>query len=192
MELQHVNVKLLVKNPDQVDLTSVVPLFHNWIQGQLLEGQLLDVADYRHVVAGPGVILIAHEGDYSLDNTDSRLGVRYNRKTPLAGSNQDRLIQAARAALTACQHLTDEPTIKDEIQFNEQDIEIFSNDRLVAPNRAETRAAFEFDLHNFARRLFGGKPYSLAFSQDPRRLFTAFVKASQPISLTSLVHNLAS
>jgi hypothetical protein len=191
MELQHVNVKLLVKNPERVDLATVVPVFHAWIQGQLLEGQLLDVADYRHVVAGPGVILIAHEGDYSVDNTDCRLGVRYNRKAPLTGSNQDRLIQATRAALTACKHLAEEPVMKDRIEFNEQDIEIFSNDRLLAPNCAETRAAFEFDFHSFARRLFGGKPYSLNFSEDPRRLFTALVRASQPISLSSLVHNLA-
>ena len=30
--------------------------------------------------AGPGVMLIGHQADYSVDNTDDRLGVRYNRK----------------------------------------------------------------------------------------------------------------
>src|SRR5260370_10727368 len=51
MELQHVNVKLLVKDPERVDLDPLVPVFHNWIQGQVFEGQLVDVADYRHVPA---------------------------------------------------------------------------------------------------------------------------------------------
>ena len=58
MELNHINVKLLVKNPEEVDLEPVVPVFHNWIQGQIYDEQLLDVADYRHVPAGPGAILI--------------------------------------------------------------------------------------------------------------------------------------
>ena len=99
MEMQHVNVKLLVRNPEDVDLEPLIPVFHGWIQSQRGEGLLLDIADYRHVDAGPGVVLIGHEGNYSVDNTDNRLGVRYNRKAALDGSNQDRLKQAARAAL---------------------------------------------------------------------------------------------
>ena len=64
-------------------------MFHSWIQEQVGEGLLLDVADYRHVHEGPGVILIGYEGNYSVDNTDNRLGVRYNRKAALDGNNQD-------------------------------------------------------------------------------------------------------
>src|ERR1700692_4919071 len=105
MQLQHINVKLLVKNPVEVDLEPLVPVFHSWIQAQGLEELLLDVADYRHVHAGPGVVLIGHQGNYSVDNTDDRLGVRYNRKAVLNGNNQSRLTQAAEAALVACQRL---------------------------------------------------------------------------------------
>lgn len=101
MDFQHVNVKLLVNDPGGVDLEPLIPIFHRWIQGRVFEELLLDIADYRHVYAGPGVVLIGHQADYSVDNTDNRLGVRYNRKAPLDGSNQNRLIQAARAALTA-------------------------------------------------------------------------------------------
>ena len=80
MQLQHVNVKLLVQNAEDLDLEPLIPVFHGWIRGQVLGELLLDVADYRHVYAGPGVVLIGHEGNYSVDNTDNRLGVRYNRK----------------------------------------------------------------------------------------------------------------
>src|SRR5258706_14545154 len=105
MELQHVNVKLLVRNPEEVDLEPLIPVFHGWIQNQVGEGLFLDVADYRHVDAGPGVVLIGHEGNYSVDNTDHRLGVRYNRKAALDGTNLDRLTQVTRAALPPCQAL---------------------------------------------------------------------------------------
>src|SRR5665213_978483 len=134
MTLQHVNVKLLAKNPEQVDLEPLIPIFHGWIQGQVFEELLLDVADYRHVPAGPGVMVIGHQADYSVDNTDDRLGVRYNRKAPLDGNNQERLQQAARAALIAFQRLETDPRLGGKLRFNGQDLEIFINDRILAPN----------------------------------------------------------
>src|SRR5512141_809613 len=105
VELQHINVKFLLRDPASVDPAAVIPLFHTWIQGQVFEELLLDIADYSHVPDGPGVVLIGHEADYALDNTDGRLGVRYNRKAPLSGSNRDRMIQATKAALSAAQKL---------------------------------------------------------------------------------------
>src|ERR1700733_15184726 len=130
MDLQHVNVKLLVKNPQAADLEPLIPIFHGWIQGQVCEELLLDVADYRHVPAGPGVMVIGHQADYSVDNTDHRLGVRYNRKAVLDGSNQDRLKQATMAALVACQSLEGESRLNDKLRFNGQEIELSVNDRL--------------------------------------------------------------
>src|ERR1039458_6805773 len=118
MEFQHVNVKLFVKNAEQVDLEALVPAFHGWIQNQTSGELLLDVADYRHVSSGPGVVLIGHQGNYSLDNSGGRLGVRYNCKTPWEGTNQDRLVQATQAALTACQRLEADPLLEGKIQFS--------------------------------------------------------------------------
>jgi hypothetical protein len=192
INLQHVNVKLLVKNPEEVDLEPLIPVFHNWIQGQICEELLLDVADYRHVFAGPGVVLIGHEANYSVDNTDNRLGVRYNRKAVLDGSNQDRLQQAARAALTACQRLEAEPRLEGKLRFNGQEFEVFINDRLVAPNCAATREAVGPELQTFSERLFRGKEFSLSYTSDPRRLFAVSVKASDPFPVADLLENLAS
>src|SRR6202023_3858531 len=124
MNIQHVNVKLLVKNPEQVDLEPLIPVFHNWIQGQVCEELLLDVADYRHVFAGPGVVLIGNEATYSVDNTDNRLGIRYNRKGVLDGSNQDRLQQAGRAALTACKRLEAEPRLGGSLRYTAKGFEL--------------------------------------------------------------------
>src|SRR5579863_3544114 len=157
MQLQHVNVKLLVENGAAARLEPLIPVFHSWIEGQNGDEILIDVADYTHVPAGPGVVLIGHEGNYSVDNTGNRLGVRYNRKAALDGNNQDRLAQATRAALTACRLLESEPRLDGKFRFNGQEIEIFINDRLVAPNNAATREAFDADSHLFFRKLFRGK-----------------------------------
>jgi hypothetical protein len=191
MQLQHVNVKLLVQNPDEASLEPLIPVFHSWIENQNGDELLIDVADYTHVPAGPGVVLIGHEGNYSVDDTGDRLGVRYNRKAILDGNNQDCLTQAARAALNACRRLEAEPRLGGKIRFNGQDIEIFINDRLVAPNNAATREAFDADFQLFSRKLFRGKEYSISYGTDPRSLFTAFVKSARPVSVAELLETLA-
>src|SRR5215471_3207936 len=105
LNLQHINVKLLLGHPEGLDLDAVVNVFHSWIQDQVCDELLLDVADYRHVHHGPGVVLIGHEADYSIDNTHGRLGIRYKQKAPVDGSNWNRLRQATRSALTAASRL---------------------------------------------------------------------------------------
>ncbi len=70
--VQHVKVKIFAREPVSIDLADAIPVFHSWIQDRVCEELLIDVADYRHVAAGPGVMLIAHEANYSLDNTDNR------------------------------------------------------------------------------------------------------------------------
>jgi len=191
MQLQHVNVKLLVRNPEEVDLEQLIPVFHDWIHNQVEEGLLLDVADYRHVEAGPGVVLIGHEANYSVDNTDRRLGVRYNRKAALDGSNQDRLKQATRAALTACQRLEAESRLGGKLRFNGQEMDIFINDRLLAPNSDATRELLKSDFEMFLQQLFQSREFSMAYGSDPRKLFTVSIKSAQPMAVADLLANLA-
>lgn len=190
MDLQHVNVKLLLESSADACLEPLVPVFHSWIQDQVFDELLLDIADYSHVPAGPGVVLIGHKANYSVDNTDNRWGVRYNRKAVLDGTNQDRLTQAARAALLACQRLEAEPRLEGKFRFNGQEIEVFVNDRLIAPNLEATRHALHADFAAFFQKLFRGKEFSLTYSSDPRRLFGVSAKAVQTFSTSDLLANL--
>ncbi len=192
INLQHVNVKLLAKDPEDVDLEPLIPVFHNWIKAQVFGELLLDVADYRHVHEGPGIVLIGHQANYSVDNTDNRLGVRYNRKLPLEGSNQDRLKQATHAALMAFQRLEAEAGLNGKLRFNGQEIEVFVNDRLVAPNRDSTREAVKPELDAFLGKLFQGSAYTLSHGSDPRSLFAVYVKSNRAFSVSDLLANLAS
>jgi hypothetical protein len=170
----------------------LIPIFHGWIQEQAKGELLLDIADYRHVPAGPGIILIGYDGDYSVDNTGNRLGVRYNRKAELEGSDQDRLKQAMRAALTACQRLEGDARLGGKFRFNGEDIEIFLNDRLIAPNDDATRKAVDPDFQGFFENLFGEGRYSLRYgNDDPRKLFTVSVKSTKAFSAAELLGRLA-
>lgn len=189
VELQHVNVKLVLRNPEAVDLEAIVPIFHAWIQEQSTEELLLDVASYAHVKDGPGILLIGHEADYSLDATDGRLGLRYNRKALIEGSNRFRLQQATRAALNALARLEQDAHLNGKIQFDGRNIELFINDRLLAPNNENTRNAAEPEFRSFLDRLGGGFVYSLQYEVDRRRLFGARIQFEREFTLEELLHN---
>ena len=190
MEIQHVNVKLFLKNPEEVDLEALIPVFHSWIRTQDNDELLLDVADYRHVRSGPGVVLIGHLGNYSLDSAGGRLGVRYNRKAALKGTNQDRLVQATQAALGACQRLEAEPRLGGSIQFNGREVEVFINDRLLAPNTLQTRTAADAEFLAFFSTLFEDVEHTVSYPPDPRSLFSVRVRTSRMFHTTTLMNNL--
>jgi hypothetical protein len=193
MEFQHVNVKLLLARDAQFDLAPLIPIFNSWIQNQAPDELLLDIADYRHVPEGPGVVLIGHEGNTSVDNTGGRLGVRYNRKAALDGNNRDRLKQAAVAALTACQRLEEEPQLGGRLRFGGKEIVIFLNDRLLAPNLASTQDILDPEFDVFARKLFAGSEYSSSYAiANPRSLFTVTLQTVRPFSVADLLLNLNS
>jgi hypothetical protein len=189
IDLQHINIKLYLKDSG-ADLASVIPIFHSWIQNQVFNELLIDVADYRHVHHGPGLMLIGHEADYSLDQTDGRLGLRYNRKSPVPGTNLERLVQATRAALIAAQRLEADTRVNQSLSFNGQDLQLIINDRLLAPNDKATRESLEPDIKTFAAKLFRHAGYSLSFDPDPRHSLSAAIHAGERFSVEELRRNL--
>jgi hypothetical protein len=55
MELQKINVKVFTAEPNDIPLTDFIDIFHTWIQAT--DGVYLDIADYSHMQAGPGIVL---------------------------------------------------------------------------------------------------------------------------------------
>jgi len=187
LPVQHLNVKIFAREPLIIDLGEAIPIFHSWIQRNALEGMLIDVADYRHVPAGPGVMLIGHDANYSLDNRADRLGLLYNRKTPLEGSTREKLLQAFQAAAAACERL--QVDFQRKVRFNGGDCEVFINDRLIAPNTDETWARLQPELTHFCDGLYGAGNYSLEKTGEPRELFRVTLKTPQPVEVKGLLRD---
>jgi hypothetical protein len=125
-------VKLFITNPGAKALKDFIPVFHGWIQRQALPGHLLiDVHDYSHVHQGPGILLVAHEANLSVDESEGRRGLVYLRKQPgdLAGT-----IAAAKAAAKL---LTDDQGV----QFDNANYEVSVNDRLASITGAQIATA---------------------------------------------------
>src|SRR5436190_2740660 len=127
--IQHVRVKVFARQPAPIDQGEAIAVFHRWIQDRACPEMLIDVADYRHVPDGPGVMLIGHEASYSLDNTKGRLGLLYSRRLE-GGGAQENLRQAYYAAIDACRRMEQEPEFAGKLEFGSE-CEFSINDRLL-------------------------------------------------------------
>src|SRR5262245_34109620 len=163
--IQHVRVKIFAREPAPADLSPAIPVFHRSIQGRVCPEMLIDVADYRHVPNGPGVMLIGHEANYSLDSTKGRLGLVYNRKQA-GGGAQENLRQAFDAALEACRRLEQEPEFAGQLNFEDSSCEFSINDRLLAPNGQDTYLALKPEFDEFLSGLWGRESYSIEWKGD--------------------------
>jgi hypothetical protein len=169
MELYKLGVKIFAANPKVVELRAFIPVFHGWIQQQKIpEHLLIDVHDYSHVPEGPGILLVAHEGNFSTDETSGRLGLVYYRKQPVS----DALKVAYESADVASQLLEAEPKLNG-LKFHRDEFMVFSNDRLLAPNTAESRARLEPVI----KRAFDNVSVTIApQSADPRERLAFVVR----------------
>ena len=179
MDLQKINVKFFAAEPNKVPLTDFIDIFHGWIQAT--DGVYHDVADYSHMQAGPGIVLVADDANVSIDETGNRRGLLYSQKGKLSGSNIEKLSTVLRSALENCQRLEQDPALRGKLRFVGNQVEILVNDRLVAPN---TRDAFEEikpEIDFLARRLYSTTNFTLLRNhEDPRHRLN--VTLSTPLS----------
>lgn len=187
---RRLQVKLYVKDSSTVAPRDLVPILHRWIQERRLDELMIDVADYAHVHHGPGVLLVCHAANYSFDQEGGRAGLLYARKRDVDGSPGERLALAFRAALVAARALEEEPALAAKLAFRTDEILLRVADRLLAPNRADTFAAWKPELDALAARLHGGAPADIVHLADPKECFAARI-TSAPSSVASLLDRLS-
>jgi hypothetical protein len=189
MELRKINVKVFTAQPNQVPLADFIDIFHSWIQAT--DGVYHDVADYSHMQAGPGIVLVAADANVSIDETGNRRGLLYSQKSKLGGSNLEKLSTVLRFALESCQRLEDEPALAGKLRFAGNELEIVVNDRLVAPNTDETFDEIRPDVDFLARRLYGTTNFTwLRARQDPRQRLNVTIRTPLSFETKTLLNNL--
>ena len=188
MELQKLSVKFLVEPPDGVPLSRFIDIFHGWIQAS--DGDYHDVADYSHMQAGPGIVLVASDANISIDETDNRRGLLFKQKRHLPGSNQDRLRSCVLAALENCRKLEAEPALRGKLRFLANEALISVNDRLAGTNSDASFEELKREIESFTKRLYGDALISLEHDSDPQQRLHVRIKSSAALDLNTLWHNL--
>ncbi len=191
MAISRLQIKFFAANP--VDLAVFTGLFQRWIQQKRLDGLLIDVADYRHVFQGPGVILIGYESDYGMDMGAGRLGLLYTRKRRHDADLQQQLRSSFYLALAACHALETEPEVAGKLKFRTDEVEIRFADRLRLPNTTDAIEKVRDDLNAVLAEIYEGAPVSLAvLGDDSRQVFTVRATVQDAGSVTQLFRRLQS
>ena len=176
--MEHINIKIFAAvDSSPVSFADAIPVFHRWIQSRELPELVIDVADYSHVPAGPGVMLIGHEANYALDNARNRPGFLYSRKVTDGASAGESLNRAYNSALSASRRMEAEPEFQGKLKFNLDELEITLNDRLLYPNTEQGWKSVEPPLRAFLDGLYGIGAYIVTRSADPRERLSVLVAA---------------
>jgi len=178
IQLQQASIKIPLLDPNALDLEKFIPIFHEWIREHRIDDQLLiDVADYRHVPDGPGVMLIANEAHYGMDSGAGSVGLLYRRCRDELGDAEAALRDALKRASTAAAMIEKEASLGGALRFDVAHIEMRVMSRLAAPNTSETRDVlaplWEQVLSSVG---FAGTEFSPA--GDPRQAFGLTVASS--------------
>jgi hypothetical protein len=181
MDLQKLNVKIFVEQPNLIPLTEFIAVFHGWIQ--TTEGEYHDVADYSHMHAGPGIVLIASDANVSIEETKSRRGLLFCQKAPLPGSNREKIRHVVRSALEKCRKLEEEPALRGKLRFVPSEVMISVNDRLIGSNSDEPFNQIKDEVAAVARELFGGAEFALERDTEPRQRLNVSFKTNAAVDL---------
>ena len=186
MNIERFCVKFFARPETSLDDTVFIEIFHEWIRLKTLPGILLDVADYRHVPDGPGIMLITHEINFAMDYSEGRFGLLAQQKLSQGVTQQERIVDLVRATVTFGALLESDPRIAGQLSLEGGAFHFLSNDRLTLPNTAEGFAAIRPDLEAAAAVIYPGQTVSVArLDNDPRDRLTVVVEA-QPVDIQTV------
>lgn len=190
MDLQQINVKIFTTDDSQVNYTNFIKVFNRWME-EADSDDYLNYADYSHVDAGPGVLLILKQANYSIDNAFHEHGFLYNRKHAVEGDNTDKIRQALTEVLSKCEELEAAAELEDAVHFNGGDLLFMVNNRHTAPNTSETAASIEADLKPVLQQMYGNEDFTVErTSEDIRERFAVRISANSAKPLSELLANL--
>lgn len=177
MLAQQLSVKVFARDPDSVEPSVFVAIFHKWIQEERIPDQLLiDVADYRHVPDGPSVLLVGHQAHYVIDNErGGAVGFLYNRKRDQPGELEDKLKEVLREALRAAVHLEEDPA--KPVAFAGDRLRISCMSRRFMTNSDETFADAKPALDAVAKALYP-EGHTLIREPDAKEPFTVTIEGA--------------
>lgn len=169
--------RLSVRFPVQTaptDLEAAVRLFHRFIQRGLAEGLVLDVADYRHVPAGPGVLLVGHDVDYGISDAAFTVVRKRSATDPVAEQLRD-LVRMGLGLLDAIEDDGDLDVVVDRGRFT-----VAVLDRRLGPPD-EVAAALLAEVEPVVTDLYGSDISVVAVHDlDPRAAPAVQVEAAGP------------
>ena len=182
-----------------IDVEDFIPVFHRWIRENVVPNELLlDVADYKHIVDGPAILLVGHEADYVVDLTDARPGLMYVRKRDAGSDLSEALGTTLSQALNGVKLTESDVELKGKLKLRTDAATIVLLDRLNYANTANgdgadtAAAAAQTQLSDNLAAIFGEDATVTRVANDPREPLTFELSAPSAPDLDSLLSQLGS
>ncbi len=190
MDLQQINVKVFTTEESDINYTNFIKVFNRWME-EADSDDYLNYADYSHVDAGPGVLLILKQANYSIDSAYHQPGFLYNRKHAVEADNAEKIRQALAEVLSKCELLEASAELEDAVHFNGADLLFMINNRHIAPNTPEIAASIQAELTPILEQMYGGDDFTVErISEDPRERFAVRISANSDKPISELLANL--
>lgn len=188
MQVQQLGVKLFARDGATLDQAELTPIFHRWIREDRLGPRLLiDVADYRHVHHGPGIMLVGHEAHYAMDEGEGRLGLAWHRRRDPLGDAGEKLVEAFREVLVAATALEAEPSLAGRLSFRGDLARAQVLSRLTTPDLDDAWVTFQPALYALGDRLWPGAKIEVVRQGGPKGPLTAELRSSEDAKLETLL-----
>ena len=190
MDLQQINIKVFATEDSEINYTNFIKVFNRWME-EADSDDYLNYADYSHVDAGPGVLLILKQANYSIDSAYHQLGFLYNRKHAVEGDNASKIREALTDVLSKCELLEGAAELENAMHFNGADLLFMINNRHIAPNTPEIAASIQGELTPVLEQMYGGDDFKMEpISEDPRERFALRISADSDKPISELLANL--
>ncbi|MDE0102540.1 MAG: hypothetical protein OXN89_09180 [Bryobacterales bacterium] len=163
IDLQRIDVKLLLNAPAEPDLDPFLVIFDRWRKVTDHPSDWVDLADYAHMPAGPGILIAGKRDTYSVNLNPPGPGLLTSVRRGLSGSLSERFREAFRRASDLNAAVLAEPEFPKEMAPIDGAWEIFANDRLLCPNTNEMDSVVRPEL----AAALGVDPATLRRHSDP-------------------------
>jgi hypothetical protein len=183
LDLQRISVKILTDAPRTLDLNPFLLIFARW---RTDTSQWVDLADYAHMPAGPGIVLVGRLYNFSFDLGSEAPGVLYTSKKGLEGTTEERLQSVLRSGFEMARALASEKEFPAEARLRPGALELTFNDRLDTPNTEATDRLLRPAVRSVLDRLMGLGAYQARPEVDPARRYGFSIRSDNPPSLDEL------
>lgn len=136
MDANKYYVRFPITKMDDISVSDVVNLFHDWIREEDEDKVLLDVADYSHVPNGPGIILVGfYENIYfEINGKHPAFAVVYKR--PIDGDNTSKVKHVFSKAVIFANKF--QQAFEGKVTLDTENIKLGLNDRYYKREDVET------------------------------------------------------
>ena len=185
---ERLQLKMYLEPSEHFELEALIPVFHRFIRDQVIKELMIDVVDYSHVPAGPGVVLIGHAADYYVGELDGKMGLVYSRKRA-APAPELRLEDALRRLTNFARLLEQDSTVK--LRFRTSELSLRLTDRLHAPPTDDAAfASAKAEVEAVFGRAYGGAMVSVERLAEPKGPLGLGINVGASPSLEALLEKL--